>query len=127
MKSWSTEDEKKKSKGTDRQKFSFVSFVLHHHCLKETLSLTRTHTLALRGGILLFDFEALASKSQPLASKSQPLASKSQPLSFTFSRAPKLTFLRRLLHPLLLLRLYFQSSPSTRRRLGSTPPSVGNE
>ena len=73
MKSWSTEDEKKKSKGTDRQKFSFVSFVLHHHCLKETLSLTRTHTLALRGGILLFDFEALASKSQPL--------------SFTFSRA----------------------------------------
>ena len=80
---------------------------------RDSLSLSLTHTLALRGGILLFDFEALASKSQPL--------------SFTFSRAPKLTFLRRLLHPLLLLRLYFQSSPSTRRRLGSTPPSVGNE
>jgi hypothetical protein len=47
MKSWSTEDEKKKSKGTDRQKFSFVSFVLHHHCLKETLfhSLSHTHSL----------------------------------------------------------------------------------
>ena len=85
---------------------------------RDSLLLSLSHTLALRGGILLFDFEALASKSQPL----------SFTLSFsTFSRAPKLTFLRRLLRPLLLLRLYFQSSPSTRRRLGSTPPSVGNE
>ena len=46
-------DEKKKSKGTDRQKFSFVSFVLHHHYLKETLSLLHTHSLFVAAFIFL--------------------------------------------------------------------------